>query len=110
MDGRTQEPVIKYLKNKYQADHVDMITEPGIVKLLADNNFGNIQEKINISVNKHGSKLIAIVAHDDCAGNPVNKEAQIEQLNKGQKLVSPRYPGIKVIKLWIDESWQAAEV
>lgn len=28
MDGRTQVPVIEFLKNKYGVDYVDMITEP----------------------------------------------------------------------------------
>jgi len=35
MDGRTQEPVITWIKKNYHVDFVDMITEPGPVKYLA---------------------------------------------------------------------------
>ena len=36
MDGRTQLPVIAYLKEKCKIDCVDMVTEAGPVKILAD--------------------------------------------------------------------------
>jgi hypothetical protein len=37
MDGRVQLPVIEWLKKEYEADYVDMITEPGPNKILAEN-------------------------------------------------------------------------
>ncbi len=37
MDGRVQEPVIKFLKEKYKVDFVDMITEArGMDRILAE--------------------------------------------------------------------------
>ena len=78
MDGRTQEPANKYLKDKYQVKFVDVITEPGPNGILAikDNKelVSSILSRVDISVNKHGSTRIAIVGHHDCAGNPVPKE------------------------------------
>ena len=74
IDGRIQEPIIKYLKDNYNITYVDAITEPGSCKILAENknkiSVNSITEKIKISINKHGSKLIAISGHYDCAGNP----------------------------------------
>jgi hypothetical protein len=35
IDGRVQEPVIRFLREKYKIDFVDMITEPGMDKILA---------------------------------------------------------------------------
>ena len=29
MDGRIQEPIIQYIKTKYDVQYVDVITEPG---------------------------------------------------------------------------------
>ena len=36
MDGRTQLPVIEFLKDKFGVEFVDTITEPGPVRILAD--------------------------------------------------------------------------
>jgi hypothetical protein len=35
MDGRTQIPVTDYVRKKYKVEYVDMITEPGPIKVLA---------------------------------------------------------------------------
>ena len=37
MDGRTQIPVIEWLKKEYGVDYVNMINEPGPNKILAEN-------------------------------------------------------------------------
>ena len=56
MDGRTQIPVINYLKNKFDLDYVDTITEPGPNKILADRSeselLKSIKNRLDISVNK----------------------------------------------------------
>jgi carbonic anhydrase len=84
MDGRVQLPVIDWMKKHSTADFVDMITEPGPNKILAeDNSNGLIQslkKRVEISVFKHASAQIAIIGHFDCAGNPVDKETQLEQI------------------------------
>ncbi|MBC7345036.1 MAG: hypothetical protein H5U03_06435, partial [Clostridia bacterium] len=81
MDGRTQLPVINYVKDKYGVDYVDVITEPGPNKLLAERGdealLASIRRRLEISVLKHGSRHVVIVGHHDCAGNPVEKETQL---------------------------------
>ncbi len=37
IDGRIQEPVIKYIQTTYGIDFVDLITEPGPNKILSEN-------------------------------------------------------------------------
>lgn len=113
MDGRTQEPVNNYLKDKYQADYVDVITEPGPVKIIAerkpDSLIESIKTRLDISINKHGSKVIALVAHHDCAGNPVDKAEQIEQMSKALKNLKELYSAVEVIGLWVGDDWQVEE-
>jgi len=108
MDGRTQLPVNEYLKKHYHLDFVDTITEPGPVKILAENlaEATSIQHRVKISVEAHGSKLIAIVAHYDCAGNPVPKEIQLEQLESALKIVRTWHNEVQCIGLWVNEKWQ----
>jgi hypothetical protein len=37
MDGRTQNPVIEWMRKHYGVSYVDMITEPGVDAILAEN-------------------------------------------------------------------------
>ena len=114
MDGRTQLPVNEYLRRQLDVDYVDTITEAGPVRILAEQQDSqtakSILERINISVNKHGSKTIAIVAHHDCAGNPVDKDKQLSQLKTATQWLSRKYPDVKVIGLWVDLNWDARVV
>ena len=86
MVGRIQDPIIKYFKENHHIAYVDVITEPGQRKILAINNDRisvNSIIKINeISINKDGSKLIAISRHHDCTGNHCDEEIQKQQIRK----------------------------
>ena len=37
MDGRVQDPISRYIKEKFNVDYVDTITEPGPNKIIAEN-------------------------------------------------------------------------
>ena len=114
MDGRIQEPVIRYLKENYGVSYVDTITEPGPCRILAGNednaSLASIIERAEISINRHGSKLIAVSGHYDCAGNPCGEETQKEQIWESLKYLENRYPEIKLIGLWIDDEWKVSSV
>ncbi|MFZ3131565.1 MAG: carbonic anhydrase [Desulfosporosinus sp.] len=112
MDGRTQLPVNEYLKNRFKLDFIDTITEPGPVKILAENLAGvaSIEQRVKISVEAHGSKLISVVAHHDCAGNPAPKETQLKQLEAALQTVRAWNYQVQCIGLWVDEKWQVVPV
>ena len=114
MDGRTQLPVNEYLRLQLNVDYVDTITEAGPVRILAEQQdtqtTKSILERVNISVNKHGSKTIVLVAHHDCAGNPVDKEKQLSQLKTATQWLSGKYPDVQVLGLWVDSAWMVSEV
>src|SRR4030042_4330195 len=84
IDGRTQIPVIAYVRKKYRADYVDMVTEPGPIRILAENKdkvaLESIRRRVEISTGKHGSGNIVIVGHHNCAGNLAEKETQLKQI------------------------------
>ncbi len=114
MDGRVQLPAIEWMKRKYNAEYVDMITEPGPIKILDENVntclIESIKNRIDVSVNKHLSKVIAIIGHYDCTGNPVEKDIQIKQIESSIKLVSSWNFNADIIGLWIDENWEVSIV
>lgn len=113
MDGRVQDAVKDYMKQNYSVDYVDMVTEPGPNKILADNTDSAVVEDIKkcvgISVHHHGSKVIAVVGHFGCAGNPTEKAKQIEHLNNAKKTVENFGFDAEVILLWVDGDWQTVE-
>jgi len=114
MDGRVQEPVIKWLKQQYDVTYVDMITEPGPIKILAEQQpaqlLQSIKDRVDISVNKHGSEKIALITHYDCAGNPVEKDIQMDQLKKARETVSAWDFPVELIGLWVDDNWMVYKI
>ncbi len=111
MDGRTQRPALDFLEKYFGSDYVDSVTEPGPVAILAERNntslVDGILRRVDISVHKHGSNAVAIVAHHDCAGNPLPKEQQFPQLRAAVLFLRSKYPQTPVIGLWIGEDWKA---
>jgi len=106
MDGRIQLPLSKWIKENYSIDYVDTITEPGDDKAIAENSIlESIKTKIGISINAHKSELVVLSGHYDCAANPVSNEEHIEMIKKGVEIISSLDLGVKVIGVWIDDSW-----
>ncbi len=114
MDGRVQIPVIEYMLDNYHTDYVDVITEAGPNLILAEN-YDNllsesIRRRIEISVEKHKSGLVAVVGHYDCAGNPSAKEEQLVQLRKAINNLAVSFPSTEFLALWVDENWQVHKI
>jgi hypothetical protein len=108
IDGRVQEPVIRFLRERYKIDFVDMITEPGMDKILAkgEKSFLNeLKNKIEISIKKHHSRLIAIVGHADCAANPAKDKEHFSQIKKGKEIIKSMCFNVEILGLWVNEKW-----
>jgi carbonic anhydrase len=106
MDGRIQIPIAKWIKENHSIDFVDVITEPGIDRMVAENlDLESIKNKVGISINAHKSELIVVSGHYDCAGNPVSDEEHISQIRKGVEVISSWGLNVKVVGIWVDDSW-----
>jgi hypothetical protein len=114
MDGRVQLPVIGFLKKYFSVHYVDVVSEPGPNRILAEQSDSktvkSILNRVNISVQKHRSKGIAIVGHYDCAGNPSDKSEQISHLQAAISFLRKHYSEIEIIGLWVDENWYVNEI
>ena len=106
MDGRVQLPVIRYLKKQFGALYVDTVTEPGPSRVLAEGDdrgaVESILRRVRISLEKHGSRQIAVVAHEDCAGNPTDKRTQVQHLRAAAGFLRDAFPGTAVRALWVN--------
>jgi carbonic anhydrase len=94
------------LKEKYNVDYVDTITEDGVDKLFSyKNNIQGIKSNTLLSINSHGSKLIMVSGHHDCTGNPVSKQEHAMQIKKAISIIQTWNKKVKVIGVWINEDW-----
>jgi len=112
IDGRVQLPVINWIKDNYDVDYVDMITEAGMNGALADVNFDikDILRKIGISIGIHGSEHIFIVGHYDCAGNPVDNKTHKKQIKTASKRIKGFTNSCKIIGLWVSEELSVEKI
>jgi len=111
MDGRIQTPLAKWIKENYSVDYVDTITEPGVDKTITENSvFESIKTKVSISIHAHKSELVVLSGHYDCAANQVSNEKHIELIKKGIEVISSWNLGVKVIGVWVDDSWNVNAV
>ncbi len=114
MDGRVQIPVITYLKERFKVDYVDVVSEPGPNRILADGTdqqqLESIWTRVDISITKHDSKGIAVIGHFDCAGNPVDESDQHLHTKAAVRRVRNRFGSVTVIGLWVDSNWEVSEI
>lgn len=112
MDGRPQRKIADYLTTSFGVRYVDTITTAGTVKHLAQetNQTATLLENLAVSVDKHGSRQVAVVAHHDCAGNPVSDKTQRQQLVTAAGRIREIYPDTDVIAIWLNEQWIVEKV
>jgi hypothetical protein len=115
IDGRTQQPVIDYIKQNYGVDIVDMITFPGADGIFSDERrlmeASLARQSASISVEKHNSRIVAVVGHYDCAGNPGDKSHHYVQIRKALLEISSwKIFSGKIIGLYVNDNWQVEEV
>lgn len=114
IDGRVQLPVIRYLQERFGVLYVDVVSEAGPVSVLGrvaeSEERASILRRVGVSIRAHGSEALAVVAHADCAGNPVSEQQQQRELVASVERLAEAFPGTNVLGLWVDESWSVAEV
>ncbi len=114
MDGRVQNQVNAWLRDRWVVDFVDTITEPGPDKILGEGEprtlLNSILDRVAISVHKHGSRHIALVAHHDCAGNPCDRETHLALVHAGLRLLAHHFPEASVLGLWVGPEWTVEEI
>lgn len=118
MDGRVQEVVSNFGREKFGAEYPDTITEAGIVGLIANNpspeSVENLKLKLLVSLEKHHSKGIIVDGHQECAGNPVDDEKHKEDIRKSvefvRNLTEDKVPVTGVFVVRKGKGWRPEEI
>jgi len=136
MDGRIQPVLSDWIRRNYKVDFVDTITAPGVDKRISDEqNLEPLIRMVKISNRAHGSRLIVVSGHHDCAANPTSEENHIAQVKKCVDVIrsweekhqlsggrrdnsatstaasdNSNNSSIEVVGVWVGDSWTAARV
>lgn len=113
IDGRTQLPVLKWIKENYSLQYVDTITEPGPDKVISEKSISKIEQlksKVFISIKAHGSRIVIIAGHHDCAVNPVSKTEHLDQIKKSIKVMKSWNLEVEIFGIWVNEEWKIERV
>ena len=107
MDGRPQRKVMDYLTTSLGVRYIDTITTAGLVRHLAEptDRTSRLMADLDVSVEAHGSRKIAVAAHHDCAGNPASDSTQKHQVGAAIVRLADAHPGLEVVGLWLGENW-----
>ena len=107
IDGRVQQLVADWVKAHYHVRWVDAITEPGPDKVLAEGLAAAeaIRAKVTLSVRAHGSGVVAVCGHYDCAGNPTTDEEHLAQVRRCVEVVASWELPVHVVGLWVNDRW-----
>jgi hypothetical protein len=103
------------MKINCNATYVDIATIPGPDRALThghEERKGHIHEYVSISVHAHGSRVIAVAGHHDCAAYPVSKEEHIASIRAAVKVVAgwSFAAPVRVVGLWVNDQWQVEVV
>lgn len=114
MDGRIQSAVIDFMQGMFEYEYVDMITAAGPSLVLAENKkkdlIDNIKFRLDISIEKHFSKVVAVVGHFDCAAIIMSDEEQQQVVQKACKLVESWHDDIEVLGLWVSSDLNVTKI
>lgn len=111
MDGRVQLPVLGWIKENYEVDFVDVITEAGMDGVMAgQEDISEILRSIAISMNVNKSTRIFVVGHHDCRGNPVGRDEHLRQIRAAAVRIQGHWPDHPVTGLWVNDAWQVEVV
>ncbi len=108
IDGRIQAAVTTWIQQTYGVDYVDLITEPAPDRELAQGwvKGVDLRLKAEISARAHGSTLVSIAAHHDCARNPVSRDEHVDQVIKAIQTIRSWHLFHTILGLWVNERWE----
>lgn len=112
IDGRVQAPLAEWTRARSGAAHVDTVTEPGVDKFMSEDAAiaEAVRKKASISVDAHGSPLIVISGHYDCAANPVPDDVHMRQVAECVRVAKSWGTGAEIVGVWVGADWKVVQI
>ena len=111
IDGRIQQAVSDFIITNFEVDYVDMITEPGPDKVLAERMdlfaIESIKRRLDLSINRNKSQDVSIVGHFGCLANLVEEQEHKKQILEAVQFVKAWSLPVKTISgIWVHQDLQ----
>ena len=111
VDGRVQTPVLEWMMRHLDGDLVHSITEPGPDAALAEGDAAErIEPIVRLLTENTRVHAVAVAAHHDCLGNPVDEEVHRAQVRRAVEVVASWGLVEAVFGLWVDGDWEVTVV
>lgn len=120
MDGRVQDVVAEFGRQKFGAKYPDTITEAGLVGKLPLKDQALLDavkfKVVDVSIGKHHARGVIVHGHAECAGNPVDDERQRDDIKKSVEVMKTLVGSVPVIGVFVYRSdtdptrWLAEEI
>ena len=113
IDGRVQGPVGAWVKANGHVDYVDTVTVPGPDQALTQgepNQIAALRQSVEISVNAHGSGVVAVAGHYDCAAFPADREGHAAAIRAAVNVVRGWGLPVVVVGLWVNDRWEIEQI
>jgi len=65
---------------------------------------------VRISIETHGSHVLALVGHHDCAGHPTAKEDIVKLIEANVIRVKDWGLPVDIVGLWVNDRWEVETV
>jgi carbonic anhydrase len=113
IDGRVQGPITAWVKASGYVDYVDTVTVPGPDQVLtqgAPEQIAALRGSVEISVKAHGSQVVAVAGHYDCAAFSTDREAHVAAIRDAVYVVRGWGLPARVVGLWVNDRWEIEQV
>lgn len=111
VDGRVQTPVLEWMKRELPGDLVHAVNEPGPDASLAEGDGADrIRRVVSLLTENTRVHAVAVAAHHDCLGNPVDEATHRRQLERAVARVAGWGFTDRALGLWVDGAWEVSLV
>lgn len=110
IDGRVQAPISEWIRLEHGVDYVDVITEPGCDLALSERDRADLRSKVEISVRAHGSAMVFVSGHHDCAANPGGEREHEAQVRASVERVRGWGLPVRVEGILVGADWSVRRV
>ncbi len=104
MDGRIQDAAADFIRDHFDVDFVDTVTDAGPVGSLSGGNeaiSASLLRCVGISVQVNRSVGIAVAGHEGCAGHRVEEEQHRRDTVAAAAAVAAAFPDLEVVPLFV---------
>lgn len=108
IDGRTQQPLLDWVRRELDVSYVDVVTEPGVDAVLARGDDATVQvllDKVCVSRLAHGAVALVVAGHHDCAANPGDAASHAADLTRATTALRQALPELPVRAVYVDSTW-----